>query len=277
MTRPTVSRRRMGIRLQRRRQEIGLSEREVAELLGYTYKSIQRIEKGTQGTKQTTIEKFIEHYKIPGDEASYLLGLRVRGAERGWWEDYIDKGTKEGTRPDFPMFLEYEQIATLIRCYEAELVPGLLQTIEYLRWLQRVQLPIPHEVAEKVGLLRERRQALFANRTDMPQMQFLLGESVIRTLMQLPAEVRDGQLARLTDTARMAGVEIRVVMQLHPLAAGNCVILNDPEDFPPIVYTDHLDGCRYLEDADVTSRYEFAFSRTWEMSVSIEEYLNEHV
>lgn len=267
----------MGIRLQQGRIQAGMSEKDIAEAIGYTVKSIQRIEKGTQGTKQVTVEKLVEHYGIPADEGSYLQTLRVRGAERGWWEDYIDKGTKEGTRPDFPMFLEYEQIATLIRCYESELVPGLLQTIEYLRFLQSVQLPIPPDVAEKVQRLRGRRQELFQGRTDIPEMQFLLGEAAIRFLLRLPAAIRDGQLARLREAALMRGVQIRVVTQLHAAAAGNFVILNDPEDFQPIACTDHLDGCRYLEDVDVTSRYEQAFAAAWKMSVSIEEYLNEHV
>jgi transcriptional regulator with XRE-family HTH domain len=267
----------MGIRLKARREAAGLSEREVAVAVAYTEKSIRRIEKGTQGAKQVLIEKLAALYNIPAEELSYLLALCVRGAERGWWEDYIDKGTKEGTRPDFPMFLEYEQIATLIRCYEAELVPGLLQTIEYLRWLQNVQLPIPPEVAQQVQQLRGRRQELFGDRADTPEMQFLLGEAAIRTLMQLPPEVRDGQLARLLDAARTAGIQIRVITQLHAAAAGSFAILNDPEGFPPIAYTDQLDGCRYIEDMDVTSRYVQAFAAAWEMSVSIEEYLNEYV
>jgi transcriptional regulator with XRE-family HTH domain len=267
----------MGIRLKLRREEAGLSEKDVAAALNYTVKSVQRIEKGTQGTKLPVIEKLAELYNIPADETSYLQTLRVRGAERGWWEDYIDKGTKESTRPDFPMFLEYEQIATLIRCYEAELIPGLLQTLEYLRWLQQVQLPIPADVAAEVQQLRVRRQELFSDRADTPEMQFLLGEAAIRNLLKLPAEVRDGQLARLLDAASTAGIQIRVITQLHAAAAGSFAILNDPDGYPPVTYTDHLDGCRYIEDVDVTSRYELAFASAWEMSVSIEEYLNEYV
>lgn len=274
---PTISRRGLGKRLKQRRIEAGLSEQQAADLLGYTLKSVRRIEAGTQGTKQTTIEAFVKHYNIAPEEASYLQTLRVRGAERGWWEDYIDKGTKEDTRPDFPMFLEAEQIARLIRVYESDLIPGLLQTREYLQALQAIQLPIPPEVAEDVLKLRERRQELFQGRTDAPRMQFLIGESAIRYLLRLDARTRDGQLARLREVARMSGVQIRVVTQLHAAAAGSFAVLNTPDEFPPIAYTDHLDGCRYLEDVDVTSRYEQAFAAAWELSVPIEEYLNEHV
>ena len=274
---PTISRRGLGKRLKQRREEAGLTEQQAAELIGYTLKSVRRIEAGTQGTKQVTIEKLVEHYGIAPEEASYLQTLRVRGAERGWWEDYIDKGTKEGTRPDFPMFLEAEQIARLIRVYECDLIPGLLQTREYLQALQAVQLPIPPDVADGVLKLRERRQELFQGRTDAPQMRFLIGEAAIRYLLRLDPVVRDGQLARLREVARMHGVDVHVVAQLHAAAAGSFAILDTSDEFPPIVYNDQLDGCRYLEDVDVTSRYEQAFAAAWALSVPIEEYLNEHV
>lgn len=270
---PTISRRGLGKRLKRRREEAGLSEQEAADLLGYTLKSVRRIEAGTQGTKQTTIEAFIKHYSISADEASHLQTLRVRGAERGWWEDYIDKGTKEDTRPDFPMFLESEQIATRIQVFECEVIPGLLQTLGYLQAIQDAQLPIPADVAERVRKLRERRQELFHGRADAPRMQFLMGEAAMLYLMRLDAGVRDGQVARLREVAAMPGVEIRVLTELHAAVAGSFAILTTPDDFPPIVYTDHLDGCRYLEDVDVTSRYEQAFSAARKKSVSIEEYL----
>lgn len=262
----------MGKRLKQRREEAGLTEQEAADLLGYTLKSIRRIEAGTQGTKLTVIDAFVKHYGIVPDEASYLQTLRIRGAERGWWEDYIDKGTKEDTRPDFPMFLESEQIAVLIKVFESEVIPGLLQTREYLQAIQEAQLPIPADVAERVLKLRERRQELFQG-SNVPQMQFLIGEAALLYLMRLSPAVRDGQLARLREAAAMPEVEIRVLTELHAAVAGSFAVLTTPDDFPPIVYTDHLDGCRYLEDVDVTSRYEQAFSVARKKSVSIEEYL----
>lgn len=272
---PTISRRGLGKRLKQRREEAGLTEQEAAELIGYTLKSIRRIEAGTQGTKQVTIEKLVEHYGIAPEEGSYLQTLRIRGAERGWWEDYIDRGTKEGTRPDFPMFLESEQIARSIEVFESEVIPGLLQTPGYLQALQDAQLPIPGEVAEQVRKLRERRQQVFQG--DVPDMRFLLGEAAILYLMRLAPKVRDGQVARLYEAASLVEVDIRVVTGLHAAMAGSFAVITTPDEFPPIVHTDLMDGCRYLEDVDVTSRYKQAFASAWALSVPIEEYMNEHV
>lgn len=272
---PTISRRGLGKRLKQRREEAGLTEQEAAGLLGYTLKSIRRIEAGTQGTKQTTIEAFVKHYGIGPEEGSYLQTLRVRGTERGWWEDYIDKGTKESTRPDFPMFLESEQIAKHISMFESEVVPGLLQTPAFLQALQDAQLPIPLEVAEQVRKLRERRQEVFQGQ--VPAMQVLLGEAAILYLMRLAPEVRDGQVARLREVAAMPEAEVRITTRLHAAMAGSFAVVTTPDEFPPIVYSDLMDGCRYLEDMNVTSRYRRAFAAAWEVSVSLEEYLNEHV
>lgn len=269
---PTLARRDLGIRLKGHRERVNFSQKHVAELLGYTVKTINRIESGTHGTRRLVVEALVKHYGISQEEASYLYSLVVRGAERGWWEDYIDKGTKEGTRPDFPMFLESEQIALLVRTFEAEVVPGLLQTREFLIELRKAQLPVPPDVAESVRNLRERRQKILHNADQV--MEFLIGEGAMRYLGHLPAGVRDGQLARLLEVADLPNKAIRVVTQLHA-AAGSFAILTPPGGVSPIVYTDHLDGCRYIEDVNVTSRYEQAFSAAREKSVPIKEYLNE--
>lgn len=273
---PTLARRDLGIRLKGHRERVGLTPKQAALLIGYTDKTIGRIEAGTHGTRRPVVESLVKHYGIEQDEASHLLFLVARGAERGWWEDYIDKGTKEGTRPDFPMFLESEQIASLIQVFEAEVIPGLLQTPAYLRALQAAQLGIPADVAERVRRLRERRQQLFNGRRDSPQMHFLIGEAAMRYLFRLDPATKDGQIDRLRQVAAMRGVDIRVVTELHAAAAGSFAILTPPGAAAPIVYTDHLDGCRYIEDADVTSRYAAALAAAVEKTQPLEEYLHEH-
>lgn len=270
---PTLAKRDLGIRLKGHRERTGLTDKEAASLLGYNVKTIQRIEAGSHGTRQPVVESLVKHYGISQEEASHLYGLVLRGAERGWWEDYIDKGSGKETRPDFPMFLESEQVATLICVFENEVVPGLLQTLEYLEALQAAQLSISPDVAEAVRGLRVRRQKLLG-RSDAPAMVFLIGEGAMRYLNRLPQQVRDGQLARLREVAAMPNAEIRVVTELHAAAAGGFAVLAPPK-MPPLVYVDHLDGCRYIENTEVVSVYERAFAAARPKSVPIEEYLDE--
>jgi len=271
---PTLARRDLGIRLKGHRDRIGLTDKEAAALLGYNVKTIHRIEAGTHGTRRLVVESLINHYGISQDEASYLLALVVRGSERGWWEDYVDKGTKQGTRPDFPLFLESEQIASLIQVLETEVIPGLLQTPEYLLALQAAQLDIPQEVAEAVRGLRTIRQKLIYNRIRPPRMEFCIGEGAFRYLDRLPGPVRDGQIARILEVSEMPNVDLRVITQLHAGAAGAFNIITPSGMAAPFAFIDLMDGCRYVEDDHIVSMYGQGFRAARdEKTVSVEEYL----
>jgi transcriptional regulator with XRE-family HTH domain len=271
---PTLARRDLGIRLKGHRERKGLTDKQAAELLGYNVKTITRIEAGTHGTRRLVVESLVKHYGITQDEASYLLALVVRGSERGWWEDYVDKGTKQGTRPDFPLFLESEQIASLIQVLETEVIPGLLQTPEYLLALQAAQLDIPPGVAEAVRGLRTIRQKLIYNRAVPPRMEFCVGEGAFRYLDQLPGPVRDGQISRILEVAAMPNVELRVITQLHAGAAGAFNIITPSNGADSFVFIDLMDGCRYVEDDHIVSMYGQAFRAARdEKTVPVEEYL----
>lgn len=235
-------------------------------------RTIERVEAGTHGTKRPLVESLIERYGIRPGEGSHLLGLVARGSERGWWEPYIDGGTKEGTRPDFPLFLESEQVAERIQVLETEVVPGLLQTSEYLVELQTAQLPIPSDVAEGVRGLRTHRQRLIYSRPRPPRMEFLIGEGAMRYLDHLPGRVRDGQVRRMLEVAAMPQVDIRVITRLHAGAAGAFNIIT-PSVATAFVYVDLMDGCRYVEDRDIVSRYGLTIDAARVKSDPIEEYL----
>jgi DNA-binding XRE family transcriptional regulator len=270
---PTLARRALGIRLKAHRERIGLTPKEAADLIGYNKRTIERIEAGTHGTKKIVIEALVKRYGINVDEASHLYSLVVRGAERGWWETYVDGGTKEGTRPDFPLFLESEQVSVHIRVLETEVIPGLLQTSEYLFELQAAQLPIPSEVAGAVRSLRTLRQKLIWGRARPPRMEFLLGEGALRYLDQLPALVKETQLKRLLEAAAEPFVDIRVITQLHAGAAGAFNIITAAEEAAPFVFIDLMDGCRYVEDRDIVSMYVHAFLAARKKTIGVEEYL----
>ena len=144
--------------------------------------------------------------------------------------------TRKVINREFPLFLESEQIATLIRVFESELIPGLLQTPDYLFALQAVQLPIPPEVAARIRALRVERQKLMFRRIDNPELEFLIGVGAMHYLMRLPAGVRDGQIARLRELNALANVSIRIVTGLHPAAGNPFNLLTTTSDMPPIAY-----------------------------------------
>ncbi len=263
----------MGIRFRRLREAKGETPAQTAAAIGMGRKTIDRIEKGTQGTKQPVIKALCDHFEVADQERSHIFSLFVRSGERGWWEAYFDTGSRESVNPDFPLFLESEQVATLIRTFEAEIIPGLLQVPEYLVELQAVQLPAPEEVAEQILGLRAHRQKLIFGDNHRPGIEFLLGEAAMVYLSKLPRKVRDGQIERMLEVDAMPNASIRVLTGLHAAVAGSFTLLTASPDLPPFVYLDSVDGCRYIEQPDVVSLYERTFEGARERSESIREYL----
>jgi hypothetical protein len=75
----------------------------------------------------------------------------------GWLQEYGDMLTSSaGIR------LELEQCARVMRCYESQFVPDLLQTTDYARALLGRQHPgaQPAEIERRFGLLMKRQEAL---------------------------------------------------------------------------------------------------------------------
>lgn len=263
----------MGLRFKLLREAKGEKPAQVGAGIGMGRNTIERIEKGTQGTKRPVIDAMCRYFELDEKETGYLLSLWAKSNERGWWEAYFDAYSEEVISPDFPLFLESEQIASLIRVFETELIPGLLQTPEYLRALQEVQLPIPSEVAEQIRELRAQRQKLIFSRSDLPEMEFLIGQSAMRYLSELPAPIRDGQIERLRQVNAMPGVSVRIVIGLHAAAGTPFKLLTTAPDLSPIAYLEAADGCRYIERKEVVFFFERLFTSVRSKSVALEEYL----
>lgn len=269
---PTLARRSLGAAFRRLRESAGQSPKEVGDAIGVSRQTIGRIEEGRQATHILQAKALCEHFGVTRVQKSHLCDLAVRGKEKGWWEPYTS-GSSEPTRPDFPLFLETEQVAARIRVLETEVIPGLLQTPEYLAELQAAQLPQPPELAEAVRGLRTHRQKLMADRVDRPRVEFLISRSAVDYLDGLGAAVAAEQRDRLLEATDEPNIDVKVITRLHAGAAGAFAILTPPEEAAQFVYIDDLDGCRYVEDAEIVSVYEQAFAAARNVSIPVEEYV----
>lgn len=270
---PTIARRSLGRALERHRKSKGFTRAQAGRAIGYSGQTIQRIEEGTQATRPLVVEKLCSLYETPHHEMSHLTTLAVRGKEKGWWEPYFDIGTEQTSRPKIPLFLETEQAALRIRVLELQVIPGLLQSPEYLRELQAAQLPMPEDVLESWRALRTHRQKLLYSRSPLPRLEFLIGKAAIDYLEGLPSEIRDGQIERLRDTAALPSAEVRVITELHAATAGAFNILYPGDESEPFVFLDAADVCRYLEQRRIVSMFDQTFRSAREKSVPVEEYL----
>jgi DNA-binding XRE family transcriptional regulator len=251
---PTVRRMLVGARLRRLRTELGLTRDEAAQAIRASEWKIHRLENGQVGFKDRDIIDLLARYQVtdPAEVADFLTLAREANTP-GWWQHYGD------VLPSwFRTYVDLEQAATLIRTYEGQFVPGLLQTDDYMRAVVRgAHL---EESSDEVGRrvrLRMARQILLT-REGPPRLWAVVDEAALRRPVG-GKEVMRGQLERLIEATKLPNVTLQILpfaSGAHPAMVGSFSVLRFPdEELPDIVYLEHLTSALYLNKPDEVDQY----------------------
>jgi len=251
---PTVQRMLVGARLRRLRTELGLTREEAAQAIRASEWKIHRLENGQVGFKDRDIIDLLARYQVtdPAEVADFLTLTREANTP-GWWQHYGD------VLPSwFRTYVDLEQAATLIRTYEGQFVPGLLQTDDYMRAVVRgAHL---EETGDEVGRrvrLRMARQILLT-REGPPRLWAVVDEAALRRPVG-GKEVMRGQLERLIEATKLPNVTLQILpfaSGAHPAMVGSFSVLRFPdEELPDIVYLEHLTSALYLNKPDEVDQY----------------------
>ena len=196
----------------------------------------------------------LRHYGVtdPDDIADFLEFAREANAP-GWWQHYSDLLPRW-----FRAYVDLESTASLIRTYEGQFIPGLLQTDNYMRAV--IHGAFLDESGEEAGRrvrLRMARQTLLT-REQPPRLWAVIDEAALRRPVGGP-EVMRGQLERLIDATKLANVTLQILpfdSGAHPAMAGAFSILRfGDQELPDVVYLEHLTGASYLDKRDEVERY----------------------
>ena len=251
---PTVRRMLVGAQLRRLRTELGLSREEAGETIRASEWKIHRLENGQVGFKERDVIDLLRLYEVtdPDDVAAFLLLIREANTP-GWWQHYGDVLPRW-----FRTYVDLESAATLIRTYEGQFIPGLLQTDDYMRAvIGGAQLEESSEEMGRRVRLRMARQTLLT-REHPPRLLAVVDEAALRRPVGGP-EVMRGQLERLIDASKLPNVTLQVLpfaVGAHSGMPGAFSILRfaDPE-LPDVVYLEHLTNAVYLDKRDEVERY----------------------
>jgi uncharacterized protein DUF5753/helix-turn-helix protein len=251
---PTVRRMLVGAQLRRLRTEADISREQAGEAIRASEWKIHRLENGQVGFKERDIIDLLRVYGVTdsGEVAAFLM-LAREANEPGWWQQYGDLLPQW-----FRAYVDLESAATLIRTYQGQLVPGLLQTEDYMRAvIGGAHMDESSEEAERRIALRVARQALLT-REDGPRLWAVVDEAAL----QRPVggrEVMRGQLERLIDATKLANVVLQILpfaAGAHPAMAGAFSILRfADQELPDVVYVEHLTNALYLDRRDDVNRY----------------------
>ncbi|BCB83623.1 helix-turn-helix domain-containing protein [Phytohabitans suffuscus] len=257
---PTVLRILLGSQLRKLREANGVTREAAGWEIRASESKISRMELGRVGFKERDVADLLSLYGVNDKtERDALLALARQANAQGWWQRFSD------VLPNwFQAYLGLESSAAMIRTYEVQFVPGLLQSREYARAV----VMIGHgaagldEIDRRVDVRMARQQVL--TRPKPPHVWAVLDEAVLRRPIGGSTVMRT-QIAALIDATKLSNVTIQVVPFSaggHAAAGGAFSILRFPDaELPDVVYMEQLTSALYLDKRDDVDQYAAAMER----------------
>jgi transcriptional regulator with XRE-family HTH domain len=251
---PTVRLKFLSIYLREARLKAGVDMKEVAKLLGRDTTRVTKLERGKDGITPGDVKMLLDRYDVhTEDEKAALVELARTRTQRGRWI-----GHRAIIPTDQRPYYDFEADANLIQHYGSELVPGILQTEDYIRATLAGYVGVdPDAVDDIVAMRMERQRLLF--RAEPVEAAFVLSESCLRRKFGGNAAMYE-QLQHLATLAKRRNVQLQVMP--FDAGAGNTfgfamLRIPAPTAAPPLdmVYVETLHDADYLDDLQAVADY----------------------
>lgn len=251
---PTILRILLGAQLRRLRTARGVSREDAGYAIRASHAKISRLELGRVGFKERDVADLLTLYGVTDPcDRSPLLALALQTNAPGWWHKYGD------LLPNwFEVYVGLEEAASIVRTYEVQFVPGLLQSPEYARAVIMLvhSAASAEEVDRRVALRMTRQERL--TRPDAPTLWAVMDEAVLRRPIGGPQVLR-AQIDHLLKVTEMPNVRLQIMpfhRGGHAAAGGSFSILRFPgRDLPDVVYLEQLTSALYVDKLAETDHY----------------------
>jgi transcriptional regulator with XRE-family HTH domain len=206
-----TTRRRLRTELRRLREAANLHQSEVVKQLDWSISKLIRIENGSVGVSVTDVRALAGLYAADPALVEELVRLARVTRERQWWSSF-----RTVLAPSYRDYLGYEADASAIYQAHPTIIPGLLQTDDYLRgviasvWLGDLSA----ERAEANIEVQHRRQREILYADSPVQYQVVIDEAALRRQIG-GVKVMRAQLEHLAQLS-----EERVELRIVPFQAG---------------------------------------------------------
>jgi transcriptional regulator with XRE-family HTH domain len=243
MAGPTIRRRQLGAALRQLRLDTDHTREEIALVLGCSPTKVTYLESGRNVIGKTELIVLLQHYgqasKLPA-----LEELRAEAGKRGWWST--------ARLPEWlAAYVGLETEASSVRCFETELIPGLLQTEAYAREIHRLRGYLNADDLERRVQARLRRQERLTA-DDPLQLSAVLSEAALARCARTPGVAAE-QFRQFLNWAQRPNIEIRVLpfdVGLHPGMSGAFTLLSFPDSLlPDAGWQEYALGGHIIDDA----------------------------
>lgn len=183
---------------------------------------LSKIETGRAAPSVADVERILTALGVSEEvKAEYMAAARAQATEATAWRLY----RRLGFHRKQEQIRALEESMTLLRLFQPSLIPGLLQTPEYVRAVLS-STGLGEDTLDRTVAARIARQSvLYETGKDL---RFVITEAVLRWRL-LPPLMMAGQLGRLVSASRLPGVDIRVVPLSAPQrdAQGHSFVIRD--------------------------------------------------
>ena len=198
----TVAKRRLARRLTELRRASGHTANHVCDLLDWGRGKVGRFEANHwKRPEMSDIRDLLRIYGVDSAARDELEELAMRARARPWWRDYPDIFENE-----FPGF---ESDAVRIRVFMPLVLPGLLQTREYMEALWRTGSRPPAWQRQALEARLRRQQILNRDDDTVPKLMAVITEASLMYRWGTKNERRE-QILHLVELSRRPNVDLRV-------------------------------------------------------------------
>jgi transcriptional regulator with XRE-family HTH domain len=255
--RPTVRARRIGNALRKLRDQRGLTVRAVVRRTNRSSGWLSIIENGLQPIHPDDLQDLLDFYEVSaGPLRSSLLHLAMQGRRNNWQR--VREGRISAAALDLASL---EDDSALVRTYQPNVAPGLLQTEAYTRSLIEAGPPSATRDVEELIAFRQDRQSILYRPKKVEYVP-IVGEAVLHQQVGDRAVMR-GQLRQMISSGSEANIGLRIL----PYTAGALLWMAGSFDIlelrPPgeltVAVLAEVDRTVFLEDEADVAAYEAVF------------------
>lgn len=222
---PQQAREALGSRLREIRQDAGLTARALAQLAGWHFTKVSKLEHGTRQPSLDDIRAWCRHCRAEDQALDLIAVTRSIDAMYAEWRRQMRAGLKHFQDSWRPL---YEQ-TLLFRVYENTFIPGLLNTAGYASailqfWAGLMNLPADIDTA--VAARMDRQNVIYSGKQ---RFLFVIEEQALHTRVG-DAHVMAGQLDRLLTLMSLPSISLGIIPAAghrHALAQGSFWMFDD--------------------------------------------------
>ncbi|ARF74527.1 transcriptional regulator [Kitasatospora albolonga] len=187
------------------RNASGKEAKAVARSAVMSPSKLSRIETGKVSPSADDVDRILTAIGVSDDvKTEYMDAARAAATEATAWRLIQRAGLHKAQQ----RLRDVEARMSLLRVFQPALVPGLLQTPEYIRAILSRYDDLSEETVRRTASARIDRQEILYD--ESKTLQFVITEPVLRWLI-VPPTVMVSQLDRLVSASRLPSVDVRVV------------------------------------------------------------------